>query len=92
MLTASVGPLQQEKGKFPSQPQAQVEHLKAVTALRNVKEIDKTILPKSSQDNAPSPSTSQNQSVEPPSGDKDEVTRVVGPSTMSFPISAPFPQ
>ncbi|XP_057483886.1 uncharacterized protein LOC130770422 [Actinidia eriantha] len=64
-LTATMGAMQQEKGKFPSQPQANpqgqhqvgsssgfephIEHLKAITTLRSGKEIDKTILPKPSQ-------------------------------------------
>ncbi|CAK9151637.1 unnamed protein product [Ilex paraguariensis] len=60
-LTNSIGASQQEKGKFPAQPQENprgqhlvessepskesCEQLKAVTTLRSGKEIDKTILP-----------------------------------------------
>ncbi|XP_057461070.1 uncharacterized protein LOC130751468 [Actinidia eriantha] len=103
-----MGALQQERGKFPSQPQANpqgqhqvvsssgfeplIEHLKAITTLRSGKEIDKTILPKPSQNKAPSHTTSCDHSVESPSGDTDKEKRVVGPSNMPCPIPAPFPQ
>ena len=57
-LTAVIGQLQQEKGKFPAQgsttgahylgtsPGPNQEEAKSVTTLRSGKEIDKTILPK----------------------------------------------
>src|ERR1700734_2159476 len=59
-LTAVVGQIQQEKGKFPSQPQANpagthyvgeapaqnIEQAKAITTLRSGKVVDKTISPK----------------------------------------------
>ncbi|XP_057506563.1 uncharacterized protein LOC130789773 [Actinidia eriantha] len=107
-LTATVRAMQQKKGKFPSQPQANpqgqhqvgsssgfephIEHLKAITTLRSGKEIDKTILPKPSQNKAPAPTTSCDHSVESPSGDTDKEEKVVGPSNMPCPILAPFPQ
>ncbi|XP_057459241.1 uncharacterized protein LOC130749898 [Actinidia eriantha] len=69
-----------------------IEHLKAITTLRNDKEIDKAILPKPSQNKAPSPTTSCDHSVESPSGDTDKEERVVGPSNTPCPIPAPFPQ
>ncbi|GFS40889.1 hypothetical protein Acr_00g0071050 [Actinidia rufa] len=88
-LTTTVGALQQERGKFPSQPQAnpqgphqvsssngfelQMEHLKAITTVRSDKEIDKTILLTPSQDETSLPSISYDHSVEPPSGDTDKV-------------------
>ncbi|GFS35666.1 hypothetical protein Acr_00g0041360 [Actinidia rufa] len=107
-LTTTMGALQQEREKFPSQPQVnpqgqyqvsssngfepQMEHLKAINTLRSGKEIDKTILPKPYQDKAPPPSTSYDLSVEPPSGDTDKIKRVVVQSNKLFPISALFPQ
>ncbi|GFZ11139.1 hypothetical protein Acr_22g0005370 [Actinidia rufa] len=59
-LTTSMGVAQNERGKFPSQPQpnpqgqhsigssneGHMEHLKAVTTLRSGREVDKTIYPK----------------------------------------------
>ncbi|KAG5526438.1 hypothetical protein RHGRI_032642 [Rhododendron griersonianum] len=60
--TSSMGVMQQEKGKFPAQPQANpqgqhfvssssgtssnVEEAKSISTLRSGKEIDKTIIPK----------------------------------------------
>ncbi|GFS31942.1 hypothetical protein Acr_00g0020090 [Actinidia rufa] len=59
-LTTSMGVAQNERGKFPSQPQpnpqgqhsigssneGHMEHLKAVTTLRSGREVDQTIYPK----------------------------------------------
>ena len=69
-----------------------MEHLKAITTLRSGKEIDKTIIPKPSQDKAPPPSASYDHSVEPPNGDTDKIKRMVGLSNKPHPIPAPFPQ
>ena len=90
-MTTTLGGLQQEKGKFPTQPQvnplvqhsvdtsmvldSHLEHLKSITTLRNDKQIEKTIYPNPVCNEAYKSSTESFKELEPSSSESESVSK-----------------